>query len=1300
MSIERPARGGWIRASWICAAILAGLPARAADWPTYRGDSHRSGVSSESLEWPLECVWTYRPAHAPRPAWPGPAENNYWHRLHGLSPTMIYDRAFHVVVAQNRLLFGSSANDTVYCLRPESGRVDWDFTTEGPVRLAPTVADGRVYFGSDDGNVYCLDLRDGVLLWKRRAGPEDHRLPGNGRIISLWPVRSGVVVEDGVAYYAAGLFPDQGAYLCAANAEDGTEIWKKKISVTAQGYLLASPTRLLVPAGRTAPQVYDRADGRARGQLGSTGGSFTIVLDDMVVQGVNEAGQIEIRTPDTQERIVTTQAMRVLADGPMAWLLQSGTLTALDRTAYLELSRRILKIEGIAEENRTAGQREELIELREQREACRKWEAPCDSPFELILAGDALIAGGQDEVVAYDATDGNVRWTGAVEGRAYGLAVSGGRLYVSTDSGAVHCFSSGQDIRRRDNRSPRVDRSSDRGYRLEGKRIESIAARILEESGADRGYCLMLGTEIYPLAYHIAGQSQLSVVFAEADEEEALYACLTMRDFGELGRRVTVHHLPPGRLPYQGGIMNLVTGRFGRWMGSVPPATVEEVRRVLRPSGGVAVFASDNRRALEEWGAGGLPGWKVEVDDNGQAWGMARMGHLDGAGEWTHTYAEPGNSASSGDTLVHGDMDLQWFGRPGPREMIDRHHRNVPPLYKDGRCFIPGDEVVFAVDAYNGTPLWTARLADSRRLGVFLDSTNLVLDAEHLYWAAGQRCHAFDVESGEERRVYQMPQDLDEDWHDWGYLARVQGLLLGSACKADASYTETSRDADSALWYRGMKVVFSNYLFALETTSGYSRWIYFSGRIANPTLASGGGRTFFLETHSEASLDDPLGRMPLSKAFEEGKQRLVALDTASGDVLYQHQVDTSKLEEVCYLSYADEILLLCGSRFAQGTVEYHYQAFDAATGEPLWSANHLSGLPDDGGHGEYNRHPTIIGHTVYAWPYAYDLETGERIEGWSFQRQGHGCGGISASACSLFWRGGNPWMYDLTPGGGPRRINSVSRPGCWINIIPAGGLVLIPEASSGCTCAFPIQTSMTYRPGRPLPRVLPDSALYAGPFEVELADPLGGGIIRYTLDGSALTEDSPAYEGPIRMEGNQERVRLEARTFWPDGERSRLLERTWTRIEMRPAERVAERVPGVRFRYFEGEGISRLADREAWDVVASGTHPRFDLDLPRREESFAISFSGYVEVPRDGLYTFFTASDDGSRLEIGERTVVPNDGLHGAREASGQIALRAGLHPIAVHFFEAGGAQALRVSWEGPGLSRAEIPPSALWHAP
>jgi len=212
-----------------------------AAWPAYRHDVQRSGVSREELKLPLTQVWRHRAAHAPRPAWPElPARRDVFRRVPQLAPTTADDFAYHVAVAEGAVYYGSSADDTVYCLDAAEGRVRWSFTTEGPVRLAPVVIGGRLYAGSDDGWLYCLDAGDGHLLWKYRGGPEDRRLPGNGRMMSLWPVRCGIVVADGVVYLCAGLFPTQGSYLCAVSADDGRELWKQKINVVSQGYMLAS----------------------------------------------------------------------------------------------------------------------------------------------------------------------------------------------------------------------------------------------------------------------------------------------------------------------------------------------------------------------------------------------------------------------------------------------------------------------------------------------------------------------------------------------------------------------------------------------------------------------------------------------------------------------------------------------------------------------------------------------------------------------------------------------------------------------------------------------------------------------------------------------------------------------------------------------------------------------------------------------------------------------------------------------------------------------------------------------------
>ena len=142
---------------------------------------------------------------------------------------------------------------------------------------------------------------------------------------------------------------------------------------------------------------------------------------------------------------------------------------------------------------------------------------------------------------------------------------------------------------------------------------------------------------------------------------------------------------------------------------------------------------------------------------------------------------------------------------------------------------------------------------------------------------------------------------------------------------------------------------------------------------------------------------------------------------------------------------------------------------DAATGEELWSATHANNRSGTGGdHGEQVHHPLLRGRTLIVEPLAYDLDTGHVVDptggqGWSIPARG-GCGTISASSNALFFRDGHPTILDLVPGGGRRKLTEVTRPGCWINVLPAAGLVLVPEASSGCVCAYPVQTSMAFLP--------------------------------------------------------------------------------------------------------------------------------------------------------------------------------------------------------------------------------------------
>ncbi|WP_245849775.1 PA14 domain-containing protein, partial [Hymenobacter crusticola] len=80
-------------------------------------------------------------------------------------------------------------------------------------------------------------------------------------------------------------------------------------------------------------------------------------------------------------------------------------------------------------------------------------------------------------------------------------------------------------------------------------------------------------------------------------------------------------------------------------------------------------------------------------------------------------------------------------------------------------------------------------------------------------------------------------------------------------------------------------------------------------------------------------------------------------------------------------------------------------------------------------------------------------------------------------------------------------------------------------------------------------------------------------------------------------------------------------------------------------------------------------------------------FTGYVTVPTDGQYTFYSNSDDGSRVYIGSTLLVDNDGSHGDREIASTIGLKAGTHAITIAYLQGYGGQNLQVSYAGPNFA-------------
>jgi len=193
--------------------------------------------------------------------------------------------------------------------------------------------------------------------------------------------------------------------------------------------------------------------------------------------------------------------------------------------------------------------------------------------------------------------------------------------------------------------------------------------------------------------------------------------------------------------------------------------------------------------------------------------------------------------------------------------------------------------------------------------------------------------------------------------------------------------------------------------------------------------------------------------------------------------------------------------------------------------------------------------------------------------------------------------------------------------------------------------------------------------------------------IRYTLDGSIPKTNSPLVNGTFYLDKT---TTVSARAFRNRKPVSETARATFTKVEPAKAARISNVTNGLMYKYFEGVW-NELPNFDALKPAAEGTVSNFSYSLRKTIDLFGFEYSGFIKVPQDAVYTFFTASDDGSRLYIDDQLVVDNDKLHGTQEKQGLIALETGLHKIKVAFFEKTGGEELKVYIKGGGLEKQLI---------
>lgn len=426
-------------------------------WTTYRHDNRRSGVTTSSLEFPLVSQWIHRSPLPPQMAWTGPAKWDAYSGNSGLQSMRNFDPCFYVTSDGQSVFFGSSADDAIHSLDLKTGKEKWVHFTGAAVRLPPTIASGKLYFGSDDGFAYCCDKASGDLIWRTRAATGNRHITSNRKLMSLWPVRTGVLIEGKQAIFAGSLVPWEKSFLCSVDALSGgleTEqgFRRELANVTLQGALLASSERLFVPQGRAAPLAFDSQDGTPRGKIGEAGGVFCILSeDDMLFAGPphqkEKDDQIRVADLGSNASVASfTGTNRILVAGDLAWLATDGKLKCLDRSQNVQAQNVMREIQNDLKNKKITAEQAKprLQEAQTQLKEAWQWEVESSVPFDMVKAGNAVIVGLNGSVRAYGATDGKLLWQQELAGTAHGLAITSGVLIVSTDLGHIHAFAAVQ----------------------------------------------------------------------------------------------------------------------------------------------------------------------------------------------------------------------------------------------------------------------------------------------------------------------------------------------------------------------------------------------------------------------------------------------------------------------------------------------------------------------------------------------------------------------------------------------------------------------------------------------------------------------------------------------------------------------------------------------------------------------------------------------------------------------------------------------------------------------------------------
>ena len=528
----------------------------------WRRDAGRSGVTDEAPPAKLELSWS-RELPTTTPA------------FH--SPRLQFDAGYEPVVAKGRLLIASSRNDSVSAYDASTGSELWIYRTNGPVRFAPAVWNDSVCFGSDDGFLYCVELSTGDLRWKHQATPNDRRLLGNRRLISVWPVRGGPVVADGHVYFAAGVWPFEGVFVVAIEIATGEVIWRNE----RLGFLFGQQPHETQAIGGLAPQGY------------------LIVNDDELIVPCSTAypARLNRETGDLID-------FKLPAPGR----LPGGWFAALDPESARAVRRGKLTFDDVINQQR-------------HEDTIRKGEGRTGSSRTIYIRGRAL---NFDKALSELGING-------VEGQIHSMIVADGKLFLSTQRGKLFCFAEPVDVPETPTRWVASATPLD-----PTPAAMKRAARLIRESPGTHGVAIVLGLQDGALVKALIQESAYRVIAIDNNAERVAKLRRELQSAGLYGIRAAVIEGDPETVSLPPYLADLITTERPDGLTNAS----NNLLQTLRPFGGIAVLGigPESDVASEASLNAQEPGRFRSADFDGEAL-IRRIGPLPGTADYKGGYA-------------------------------------------------------------------------------------------------------------------------------------------------------------------------------------------------------------------------------------------------------------------------------------------------------------------------------------------------------------------------------------------------------------------------------------------------------------------------------------------------------------------------------------------------------------------------------------------------------------------------------------------------------------------------------------